>query len=543
MKTLRSWKLRKCLFASCLALVVILPSPPCRGQQVDVVAQHMPPQTVGVVSVWPKTFASKEQMKLAPLEVITASGLDQFGFDPLQIDRIDFMIAPPGPQGVAVGALVQSSVPIDVASLNAELFTTAQVQADGDFHYKSLKGPADVVLHQVDAKTVIVGTKLFAQQMATKQSSSSGLPRIIRRIGDQQDVMVIVSVEGLRPLITGLLNRTPPRGVPVEMINHLRSLANTAQFAALRLQIDDSERLQLILSSSDDAGAESLERETIALIQAGRDFIAAQAIADLKDDTHTGQAMSRYIQRISTAISETLTPQRTGRRVVLEVKNIHNAGVIGTLTGLLLPAVQAARESARRMQSMNNLKQLGLAMHNFASAYKAFPATAEALGDGEELLSWRVAVLPFVGESELYRRFHLDEPWNSEHNKALLQEMPAVYQHPGKVTQPGYTVYQAPVGEATLLRARERTRIRDITDGLSNTIMLIETTSEFAVPWTAPEDHPIDTEQLTKDGLFFKGITQATFGDGSVRVLAEAIDLTVLKALLTRAGAETVGPF
>src|SRR6185295_12482568 len=95
-----------------------------------------------------------------------------------------------------------------------------------------------------------------------------------------------------------------------------------------------------------------------------------------------------------------------------------------------LAAVQAAREAAQRTQSLNNLKQIGLAMQNHHSVYKAFPARAKLDNDGKPLLSWRVLVLPFIEEKALYNEFHLDEPWDSEHNKPLVEKMPKLYADP-----------------------------------------------------------------------------------------------------------------
>jgi hypothetical protein len=192
------------------------------------------------------------------------------------------------------------------------------------------------------------------------------------------------------------------------------------------------------------------------------------------------------------------------------------------------------------------LKQLGLALFNYESAYKKFPSTAILdKATGKPLLSWRVAILPFIEEAELYNQFHLDEPWDSPHNIKLLDKMPATFKHPNRITDPTHTVYQAPVNDETLLRKDEPTQFRTITDGLSNTIMLVETSEAVAVPWTAPEDLDVDFDSPLA-GLISDAspqIFQAMMGDGSVRVIATAIDENVLKSLFTRAGGEVVGGF
>ena len=98
----------------------------------------------------------------------------------------------------------------------------------------------------------------------------------------------------------------------------------------------------------------------------------------------------------------------------------------------LLPAVQSSREAARRAQCVNNLKQIALAMHNYHSANNAFPQTRDLDEKGKPLLSWRVAILPYIEQQELYNKFKLDEPWDSPHNKALLKEMPPIYRCPSR---------------------------------------------------------------------------------------------------------------
>ena len=79
---------------------------------------------------------------------------------------------------------------------------------------------------------------------------------------------------------------------------------------------------------------------------------------------------------------------------------------------------------------MNNEKQIALAMHNYHAANDHLPPAAIKDKAGKPLLSWRVAILPYLEQAALYNKFHLDEPWDSPHNKALIASMPAVYACP-----------------------------------------------------------------------------------------------------------------
>ena len=100
---------------------------------------------------------------------------------------------------------------------------------------------------------------------------------------------------------------------------------------------------------------------------------------------------------------------------------------------------------------MNNLKQIGLAIHNYAQANKTFPPAYTVDKDGKPLLSWRVLILPYLEGDDLYSEFHLDEPWDSEHNKKLLSRMPAVFRDPdSKLAAQGKTNYLTVRGEKTV---------------------------------------------------------------------------------------------
>ena len=215
--------------------------------------------------------------------------------------------------------------------------------------------------------------------------------------------------------------------------------------------------------------------------------------------------------------------------------------IIGVLVALLLPAVQAAREAARRNVAVNDMKQIGLAMHNYHDIYKHFPARTIRDAEGKPLLSWRVAILPLLDQA-LYKEFHLDEPWDSEHNRKLIEKMPAVFNNPSNtVGDEGKTVYLLPTGKGTMFEGNNALTFQEVTDGLSNTIMIVEAADDAAVEWTKPGDLSFDPAKPTA-GLSGArpGGFQAAFGDGSVRFLADAIDESVLKALFTPRGGETV---
>ncbi|HJZ58844.1 MAG TPA: DUF1559 domain-containing protein, partial [Gemmataceae bacterium] len=144
-----------------------------------------------------------------------------------------------------------------------------------------------------------------------------------------------------------------------------------------------------------------------------------------------------------------------------------------------------------RANSQNNLRQIGMALHNFHDVNGFLPAgyydkSGKGLG-----LSWRVAILPYIEEAKLWQEFHLDEPWNSEHNIQLVKRMPKVFasSKDPKLAEQGKTTFLAPVHkDAVFTGGPQGIRIGDIADGTSHTILLVDADESAAVVWTKPEE-------------------------------------------------------
>ncbi len=203
----------------------------------------------------------------------------------------------------------------------------------------------------------------------------------------------------------------------------------------------------------------------------------------------------------------------------------------------VLEGVRKARESAARTQSTNNLKQIALAMHNYADTMRGrLPAHATYDKNGKPLLSWRVMILPYLAEQNLYNQFHLNEPWDSEHNKKLLIRMPRTYASPQdeKTLKDHTTHYQGLVGKGAFFEGKKGLRFpADFTDGTSNTIMIVEGSN--AVPWTKPDDIPFDpAKPLPKLGLPGAPGFLASLCDGSVRFFTPKLTQQTLRLLITR---------
>jgi len=225
-------------------------------------------------------------------------------------------------------------------------------------------------------------------------------------------------------------------------------------------------------------------------------------------------------------------------------------GCVWTLVmiGMLLPAVQQVRTAARRTVAMNNVRQLCLANLNYESANQRFPSNLSKNNpEAGENLSWRVHILPFLGRQDLYDQFKFDEPWDSPNNKALIPQMPEYFAHPQ--LQPdlpeGYTVFQMPTSPADsetpaiLVQGEQGISFRELADGSSNTILILEVSAADAVPWTKPQDWEFDPDDPTRGvGDTFPGTFTAGLCDGSTSTVSKDIDPEAMKALITRSAGD-----
>jgi hypothetical protein len=223
-----------------------------------------------------------------------------------------------------------------------------------------------------------------------------------------------------------------------------------------------------------------------------------------------------------------------------EVKAAATLKTAGPLQTIAQEGISAVTVASARAQSQNNLKQIGLAMHNYHDSFGALPPAAICDKNGKPLLSWRVALLPFIEQDNLYKQFKLDEPWDSEHNKKLATIIVKTYMLPGdnvKRDLPS-SHYRVFYGNGAMFDLKRGTQFAQILDGLSNTIMVAEASD--AVPWTKPDELEYDPKQTPKIGYFFGDRCNALFGDGSVHALKKTMDVRNLHLLIQRADGNPV---
>lgn len=211
------------------------------------------------------------------------------------------------------------------------------------------------------------------------------------------------------------------------------------------------------------------------------------------------------------------------------------------LATILTPAVLAAREAARRTQARNNLKQLGLAFHHYHDAHRHFPP-AVVYGPNKVPRSWRIELLPYLNGATLYEQYRKDEPWDSDHNKKILAQMPAVFRSPQDNPASTNTSYFVLTGPDTVFDTDEGTYLANIVDGTSNVILALE--AKRNVPWTKPDDIAYAADKpVPKLGGWQKGGYSVLLCDGSVRFISENIDERIMRLLITKGDGHPIPDF
>jgi hypothetical protein len=199
----------------------------------------------------------------------------------------------------------------------------------------------------------------------------------------------------------------------------------------------------------------------------------------------------------------------------------------------------------QEMKTSNAMKQIAIGMHNFHDTFRSFPPSAVQAPpkdwQGGEGLSWRVYLLPFLEDSDLYDRFRMDEPWDSEHNKQLIAEMPDIYKSSDPTVPPGQTTFMMPLYQGAFASRPQASSMAFMVDGTVNTLLVVDAAPSHAAIWTKPDDLEIDLDKVAellgpKDSETFI----AAFGDGWVMPISKSIDEETLRRLLQADDGEVV---
>jgi hypothetical protein len=381
-----------------------------------------------------------------------------------------------------------------------------------------------------------------AMLKAKKGGAESHLLGRLRRADASHHLILVASIDMVRDQLKEQLKELGELPKPLA---ELGKLVDHVTATETRIDVGLPLRHEALLYARNARSLDEIERLLKSGLQALREFLLAEQakLAEMLDkEDPVQQALGKYAARMINLLIDSIKVTRREGEMAVAVSGVGNVSMVGALTALLLPAVQAAREAGRRVQSSSNLRQLALGIHIYHDEKNRLPR--QAIYDKEKkkkLLSWRVAILPYIEEKVLYDRFKLDEPWDSEHNKKLIPLMPAVFRNPNRPGNDHKTNYLAVVGKGTIFGSDREETFGSITDGLSNTIMFVEADMDKAVIWTQPDDLEVSEERpMAGLGKVRPTIFLAARADASVYSVPITIKPETLWALFTMRGGEVV---
>lgn len=527
-----------------LVAVVTLGGYGALAQETGSLLKFISPEAFAAFVAYPSAAASLPEMELIPREIISAMGIKEIGVDPLEIEEAIVFVEPP--QAASVGdycVLLRLKKSVDEKAISSgaliregiESGALAAASFEGKKGFKA-KYPQNPSIVVYDSRTIFFGPEAMLLKVFKPVTTVSPLAAKLRSLPATRHASLIVLVPPVRELLVEQISNTPPLPPPLAALKNLPELVDQLEIHA---KAGSEGSVKIALVGKDKTSAEEARSIVTAAMDFGRETILAQT-GRFDSEDPVEKATRNYAQRMTDYFQKMLKPQLNDKVVSVEIKGDGNSqlAAIGIGASLLLPAVQSAREAARRMNSSNNLKQIALAFHNYESANRRLPPQSNVDDDDKPLLSWRVHILPFIEHQELYEQFHLDEPWDSDHNIKLLDKMPKIYRSPNS-KHTNKTTYLIPLGKGTPFAEGTDARLADMLDGTSNTILALEANDDRAVPWTKPTDYEIDAEKPMTGLLGLRpGGFLVVFGDGHVRFISETVEASVMRAMFTASGAE-----
>jgi hypothetical protein len=517
--------------------------------------------TVRVADLW-ATDAVKRSLAALPPDARNQfeETTKEIGVAPADVERVTLVLID-GVPSVEVGWVVATTVnPYDKAKLLAKLKNPREATHQGKtYHVTGDEGPAPGAragrpggaepsrdaLYFHDARTLVVGPESGvkkALESAARPVSPGHLTDALALAAGNDHVVAAFRLPDRTIQDMRTQFGQNPEMKKYEALLDFQTIQVTFHVAAT---VDT----KISLKFADEAKAKSAKAAADAGIAA-----LQKMLADLKQQMPAGFPAPKGIQEgfaQAEKLLPTLHPEQAGNSVSLLFRQDANEVVKGVES--MAPLLKGMGAASGNAVSSNNIKQLILACHNHGLAEGSMPPAATYSKAGKPLLSWRVHLLPYIEQGELYRRFHLDEPWDSPHNSTLLPLMPKTFQTPG--TGPGHTHYQVVVGPGTLFPnapvagmstkaqlSRGPKIPQSFPDGTSNTLLIVE--ASRAVPWTKPEDVTFSPQvkMISRFGLPGSDSFHAGMADGSVLRIAKTVSETSLKAAILPADGQIPGP-
>jgi hypothetical protein len=308
---------------------------------------YITPTAVAAIVAFPRRVLTSSTAEMMPTEVFSAMGIQQLGIDPMEVEQLIGMVEPPTMGPPAFGLVLQMKNPVGEEKILPSLWEkTEEAELDGKKYQKGMT-PMDVSIYR-DGNTIIIAhDDLLHKMLSNNAKPESGkISQTLGRVSPSPDVLAMVWFEPMRPMISAMGSQMP-LPPPLADVVKLPELILTI---GLKVNVSSDMNASLTIRANDDAAAEQVAKTIDQLLDMAKQSTMAQAAADAASNDPVMQARGKYSERMTNRLIEAFRPVRKGNSLTLATSGNAQMQVatIGVLMGLLVPAVQAAREAARR---------------------------------------------------------------------------------------------------------------------------------------------------------------------------------------------------
>lgn len=511
---------------------------------------YIPASSVMIIVAYPARMLSSPEVELLPIELLQAAWQERVGVDVLQVEQAICLLGKPTTgQETPYGFVLRFREPYAKRLVLRQLGRAHDDVAVAGKNFLRARTNRYPSIFFADDRTLVLGTNQFFEEMIASQNANSTLLALLKATTFQHDLNVLATTETLRDVMSQAkqqLRLPAPFDELLGLADHITTLRLGSTFSGLEI-VAHAE----CVCASDDA-ALKVEGALRAVLTASVKLLDATFQQALERNSHPNQkAAVRYLVRMAAKAESLFQPTRLGNVVQCEFKGDVSVVATGLVGIMSLPMGQAFQNSSRFSKTLKDFKQIGVAMQKYHEEHGTFPPHASFDKEGRALLSWRVLLLPYLGEEALYKAFRLDEPWDSAHNEKLIAKIPDVYRMPDLFGAPrvplaeGVTYLVVPSGIGTVFDGSRGMSMQDIVDGPSRTILVVEVEEDGVVLWTEPDDLQYDPQNPGRKLLdnLGRGGFGAICADGNFRYIDGRTDPESLKALFSPAGGESVPLF
>ena len=476
-----------------------------------------------------------KRLGLLPWEVLAESLEGILGIDLLAEEKIKFEYAAIE-EKLWVGSLITTrSNEIQLDNLSKSRFMKVKDDDGATLEHFRRLADSEVIVCKMDSFWYI-----GSEQALQKLAKSNRLPRPdFKPDSDPKGCLIKAdfSIEPIRQEILSLIENELPDGAYNQQ-KELKELCKMLGGGGIEIRAGEINAFQLTLCGSKGFTAKMI-REHLQNLQLPFIDILESNIQAKVNDYRLSQrerfAWEAFAARLRQTI-EDFKPIEDGNQLQYEIGALIHVPLAVEIGMQVINALEKSRLSNARFSSQYKLRELHEAIDKYTLEKGSFPLREIISEEGESLLSWRVALLPHLGYESLYKKFHLNEPWDSPHNIQLLSAMPSIYRNSNGVVREGHTTFVAPYGAIDVKRRTiwdiVPSNRHKISEEQQASILLIEVNAEGSVPWSSPEDLNVmqqDVRSLLRNPPEGNGIVLIS---GDTDYISNAISALTLWELL-----------